>query len=77
MLLKLTEQYGGIVNPEVVVTNEIVVNTDFIQSIKRAKPQYPFKDEFTIILMASGNSYNVQETFEYIYQKMYDELKLR
>ena len=34
MLLKLTEQYGGIVNPEVIVTNEIVVNTDFIQSIK-------------------------------------------
>lgn len=70
MLLKLTEQYAGIVNPDVIITNEIVVNTQYIQSIKKAKPQYPFNEEYAVILMASGYTYNVKESFDYIYTKM-------
>lgn len=70
MLLKLTEQCAGIVNPDAIITNEIVINTQYIQSIKKAKPQYPFNEEYSIILMASGCSYNVKESFDYIYTKM-------
>lgn len=64
MLIRLTEQHGGVVNPGIVVTKEIVVNTDFIQSIEKISAHYPFKDQYSKILMASGNAYNVQEDFD-------------
>lgn len=70
MLLKLTEQFTGIVNPETIITNEIVINTQYIQSVKKVKPQYPFNEEYSMILMASGHTYNVKENFDYIYTKM-------
>lgn len=72
MLIKLTEQYAGVVNPDMVLHNEIVVNTNFIQSIKKMPKHYPFTEDYTTILMASGTKYNIKENFDYIYQKIAD-----
>ena len=73
MLLKLTEQNTGVVNPDEIYTNEIVINSQYIQAIRKTKPSYPFTEEYSIILMASGQAYNVKENFDYIYNKIAKE----
>lgn len=70
MILKLTEQNAGIINPDVVITNELLINTQYLQTVRRAEPHHPFKEEYSIILMGSGRSYNVKESFDYIDKKI-------
>lgn len=73
MLLKLTEQKAGIINPDIIITNELLINTQYLQSIRKAEPSYPFKEEYSIILMGSGHVYNVKESFDYIKDKIAEE----
>lgn len=73
MLLKLTEQNAGIINPDIVITNELLINTKYLQSIRKALPRHPFKEEYSVILMGSGHVYNVKESFDYINNKITEE----
>lgn len=73
MLIYLIEQHAGVVNPNIVATKRIAVNTNFIQSVEVVDNQYPFKGRFFRVLMASGDAYNVQESFDDICNLMIRE----
>lgn len=70
MLIKLTEIRQGVVDTNVVLRNKIVINTGYIQTIRKTAQIHPFTNDFTTILMANGYQYNVEEDFDYVYTKI-------